>query len=221
MAFLPNNSYTKKQLLIEGRRPRGRLPPVSDSILSNSHAWGLDDGSERQVAIDLNKPKDSYPQPVVHRERYTKALHKKIETVPMGARLPAYMMERIAEIVGQRYIPECKTVTDVIWDAVALWLEDYDAYGPDGHNGSARILWEMERYALERDQRERAVASIRDALDDCAHDGHSEGIERILVHALKLQQQLVDGDATTKQRQELDQQIKRAKRMAAGDGLND
>lgn len=124
---------------------------------------------------------DGPTEPATERERYTKAEVKRGEVEFIGCKAKAIHVRRIAEIVESRVEPELKTKSDVLQDALVMWLEDWDRRHPDfTDEHSLRAQDELDRMQQLTIARKTIIAKAKGQLDALREDGDIVGLRRFL-----------------------------------------
>ena len=98
------------------------------------------------------------------RQRYTKSDVKRGQTELVQCRADAFLVRRVDEIVASRLDPIIKTRSDVLQDAIALWLEDWDERYPD-QGGALAYQSRLERMSRRREYRESFIDTVEEQLE--------------------------------------------------------
>ena len=75
------------------------------------------------------------------------------ETERIQCRADAFHVRRMDERLAARLDPEFKTRSDIMQDAIAMWLEDWDRRYPDGSGGQLRYQSELANMERRRQHR--------------------------------------------------------------------
>jgi Arc/MetJ-type ribon-helix-helix transcriptional regulator len=146
------------------------------------------------------------------RQRYTKSDVHRGQTELIQCRADSFHVRRIDEIVASRIDAVLKTRSDVIQDAIALWLEDWDRKFPDGSGGElgyhARLL-RIERKRIYRDQ---FMETAEEQLNALQADGDIHGLAEFLQIILQSQGDFKD-DAPVSFMDQLEKLVDRAHRL--------
>lgn len=101
-----------------------------------------------------------------------------------------FHIRRIDEIVGQRLDPAFKTRTDVLYDAVVLWLETWDLNNPDGATGELHYRFQLEQQKRQRESRTAYRDSLMEELDALRKDADIEGIKALATNIIHAREEL-------------------------------
>ncbi len=87
-------------------------------------------------------------------------------------RMPEIQARRLDELLAGRYDPTITTKTDILIDAVGLWIDEWDKQGkPDGANGNLRTQWALYKMKLERVIRDDFLKEAKSQLEELKHEG--------------------------------------------------
>lgn len=145
-------------------------------------------------------------------ETYTKSDVKRGQTEHINFRADAFHIRRIDEILGGRYDPAFKTRSDVLSDAIVMWLEDWDLKHPDGSAGELRGRFQLDRQKQARDSRNDYLEQIKVELEDLRKDGDIDGL-RALASNIIQQREDFKGSAPPRYIAELDQVLAETRRL--------
>ena len=146
------------------------------------------------------------------RQRYTKHDVKRGQTELIQCRADSFQVRRIDEILACRIEPVFKTRSDVLQDAICMWLEDWDRRYPDGVTGELAYQARMHDMARRRAYREEFMESATNQLDGLRHDGDARGLSEFLHIVLRARGELQDS-APPSYMQRLDRIIETARRL--------
>ncbi len=130
--------------------------------------------------------------PESNRQRYTKSDVKRGATELIQCRADAFHVRRVDEIIASRVDPAFKTRSDVVQDALAMWLEDWDRRYPDGAGGELAYQSLMRAIELKRTHREEFLESAKNQLDGLRQDGDVDGLSDYLHIMARAQGDLKD-----------------------------
>lgn len=159
---------------------------------SNASAWGLENSHDR----------------------YTKSEVKRGESEHINCRLSSFHVRRVDEIIAARYEPSFKTRTDVLQDAIVMWLEDWDQRYPDGSRGEMSALSEMELKVRRRESRDSFMAFAKKEFEALIDDTDLHGIRAFLITLIKFRTESPP-DTPQKFKNEVDGMIERARRLTS------
>ena len=146
------------------------------------------------------------------RQRYTKAQVKHGQTDLIQCRADAFHVRRVDEIVASRIDPTLKTRSDVMQDALAMWLEDWDRRYPDGSGGELSYSARLQRMERKRRYRSEFIDSASEQLDSLQRDGDALGLGEFLQIMLQAQGDFKD-DAPPSYLTKVEGMIQTARRM--------
>lgn len=158
----------------------------------NANAWGLENTHDR----------------------YTKSDVRRGESEHVSSRISSFHMRRIDEIIAARYEPQFKTRTDVIQDAIVMWLEDWDQRYPDGAHGELSAFSEMELQTRRRESRDSFMQFAEKEFEALIDDTDLAGIKRFLITLIKFRTDSPP-DTPQKFRNQIDSMIERARRLTS------
>jgi hypothetical protein len=147
-----------------------------------------------------------------NRQRYTKSDVRRGQTEFIQCRADSFHVRRIDEIVASRIDPTLKTKSDVLQDALAMWLEDWDKRYPDGSGGELAYRARLMRMERKRAFREEFMESAGDQLEALQRDGDALGMSEFLQIMLQAQGDFKD-DAPSSYLSKVEDMIQRARRM--------
>lgn len=150
--------------------------------------------------------------PDAGRQRYTKSAVARGQTELIQCRADAFHVRRVDEIVASRIDPTLKTRSDVVQDALALWLEDWDKRYPDGSGGELGYHARLLRMERKREYREQFMQAAEKQLEGLQSEGDVRGLSEFLGIMLQSQGDFKD-DAPPSFLQKLDLIIDRAHRL--------
>lgn len=146
------------------------------------------------------------------RQRYTKSEVKRGETERIQCRADAFQIRRIDEIVASRIDPSFKTRSDVLQDAIAMWLEDWDLRYPDGVGGELSYQARLKTMERKRVYRQEFLTSAVEQIDSLKIDADVEGLSSYL-HIMLLAQGDFRSSAPESYLKQLDALIAEARRL--------
>jgi hypothetical protein len=149
------------------------------------------------------------------RHRYTKSDVKRGNTEVIQCRADAFHVRRVDEIVASRIDPNLKTRSDVMQDALAMWLEDWDTRYPDGATGELSYQARIEGMRRKRRFRTDFLETAEEELRSLATDGDTLGLSTLLQTLLLAQGDFKD-DAPQSYLDKLEKHISETKRLLAG-----
>lgn len=118
--------------------------------------------------------------PESNRQRYTKSNVQRGSTEVIQCRADAFHVRRIDEIVASRIDPSFKTRSDVMQDALAMWLEDWDRRYPDGAAGELSYQALMKAMERKSAYRTEFMETASGQLDRLRQEGDSGGLSEYL-----------------------------------------
>jgi hypothetical protein len=170
--------------------PVTHLPPKDYPLTLNP--WALDDLTPRQ--------------------RYTKTEVKRGETERIQCRADAFNVRRIDEIVASRIEPTLKTRSDVLNDALSLWLDDWDSKYPDGVGGELAYQARLKTMERKRIYRNDFLEDAKAQIENLQSDGDLEGLTTYL-HLMQLAQGDFQSSAPESYVRQLKSLIDQARRL--------
>lgn len=148
------------------------------------------------------------------RDRYTKSDVRRGNTEVIQCRADAFHVRRVDEIVASRIDPALKTRSDVMQDALAMWLEDWDRRFPDGAGGELSYQARIEAMKRKRRYRLDFLETAEEELTGLQNDGDVQGLSTFLQTLLLAQGDFKD-DAPDTYLRKIDDMIQRAQRLLA------
>lgn len=136
---------------------------LSDEALAKQmEAWNLDaDGSKRTP--------------------YTRVKDKKGDSVPVTARCDSLMVRRTDEILASAVgWPTYKTRSDIVQDALAMWLEEWDKEHPD-QASALSYQFKVEQMGRRRAARTDFIDIAKKELDGLREDGDITGLHQFIA----------------------------------------
>lgn len=116
------------------------------------------------------------------RMRYTAASIRKGEAgEPVSFRPNAFHTRRIDEILAARIDPELRTRSDILHDALHLWLQTWDEQYPDGANGMMRTQFQMDELEREASVQKNFALRSQMILDDLRETGDVRKLTRYIT----------------------------------------
>jgi hypothetical protein len=146
------------------------------------------------------------------RQRYTKKEVKRGETEQIQCRADMFNVRRIDEIIAARIEPEIKTRSDVLNDAISLWLEDWDHRYPDGAAGQLRYQSELVNMERKRGYRQDFIQRAEGQLAGLREDGDLLGLKNYISLMLRARGDFMD-DAPDSFMERMDRFISEARRL--------
>lgn len=146
------------------------------------------------------------------RQRYTKSDVKRGQTEVIQCRADSFQVRRVDEIVASRIDPVLKTRSDVLQDALAMWLEDWDRRYPDGAGGELSYQARLEAQRRKRRYRTDFLATAEDELKGLREEGDITGLSGFLQTLLMAQGDFKD-DAPASYLHKIDNMISEARRL--------
>jgi hypothetical protein len=150
--------------------------------------------------------------PTASRQRYTKDQVKRGETERVQCRADAFKVRRIDEIVAARIEPELGTRSDVLNDAIDLWLEDWDRRYPDGASGQLRYQSELLNMERKRQYRQGFIDQAETQLTGLREEGDLLGLKSYVGLMLRARGDFMD-DAPDSFMERMDKLISEARRL--------
>lgn len=138
---------------------------------------------------DISKEHDPWNLERTH-EVYTRTKLPKDEQEYCNFRAKKSHIRRIDEIVGQRLDPAFKTRTDVLFDAVVLWLETWDLNHPDGATGELRFEFQLEQQQRQRGSRTSYMEKVTQELDELRKDADIDGLRSLASNIIMATQEM-------------------------------
>lgn len=117
----------------------------------------------------------------IKRTPYKRATERKGESIPIATRCDAFMVRRMDEILGSGTgLPDYKTRSDIVQDAIAFWLENWDQEHPDF---STPLRWQfrVEQMGRRRISRNDFLEKAKDTLDGLREDGDTTGLTHFIA----------------------------------------
>jgi len=146
------------------------------------------------------------------RQRYTKSNVRRGETEVIQCRADAFHVRRIDEIVASRIDPAFKTRSDVMQDAIAMWLEDWDRRYPDGAGGELAFQARLKALERKREFRVGFIQAATEQLEGLVSDSDILGIREFLQMMLQAQGNFKD-DAPQPYMRQIEELIQRSRRL--------
>lgn len=146
------------------------------------------------------------------RQRYTKGDVKRGQTEVVQCRADAFHVRRIDEIVASRIDPSLKTRSDVLQDALAMWLEDWDKRYPDGAGGELSYQAKLEAMRRKRRYRTDFLTTAEEELRGLREEGDVNGLSGFLQTLLLAQGDFKD-DAPATYLGKIDNMVNEARRL--------
>lgn len=162
----------------------------------------------------LNSEKPSGPsawQLEAAHQRYFKREGNKSETESFTGRISSFHLRRIEEIIHTRIEPDFKTKTDVVQDAISMWLEDWDLRHPDGVGGEYTSSSQLDIIQAASDRRANYMAKAEKTLDTVSHDKDIAGLKAVVVSFVKYREE--SQSAPVAYQADLDGLIAKARRL--------
>lgn len=139
--------------------------------------------------VDISRDSDPWRLEKMH-EVHPRPKLLKDEQEYCNFRANKFHVRRIDEIVGQRLDPAFKTRTDVLYDAVVLWLETWDLNHPDGSTGELHYRFQLEQQRRQRESRNAYLESLVEELDALRKDADLEGIKSLSSNIINAREEL-------------------------------
>lgn len=162
--------------------------------MSNASDWGLD----------------------VPHDRYTKSEVKRGDTEHINCRINSFHVRRIDELLAARFEPNFKTRTDVIQDAIVMWLEDWDLRYPDGAHGQLSAESKMQLRKRRREHREAFMAFADKEFEALIFDKDKSGIADFLITLIQARAEFPP-DTPQSFQDKLNAMIEKARRLTSDD----
>ena len=124
-----------------------------------SEFWVLADG-----------PDDADSQVGHFVERYI-IRHLKDDGVVISGRISKQLLRRVDVIVQSRIDPRIQTRSDVVQDAIARWVQEWDKINPDGAGGVLSVESQVLMAQQQWQWREAFVVAIEGAIDKMRSNG--------------------------------------------------
>jgi hypothetical protein len=145
-------------------------------------------------------------------ETFTKSNVQRGNTEHIQFRADAFHVRRIDEIIASRVDPSFKTRSDVLSDAVVLWLENWDLQHPDGTAGELHHRFQLDNQKRARQYRVEYMESAKEELDALRKDFDVEGLRALSRNLIAATIELT-GKAPPKYIAELDQLLAETRRL--------
>jgi hypothetical protein len=114
------------------------------------------------------------------RRRVTARTTKRDSTEHWQFRVDSKFADEINQILASQADPDLKTRSDVLHDAVALWLDEW----ADEHaDTSLARHWRLERRLYARDYRDAYLDRTANALDRAVNEHDDELVKEIFIDA--------------------------------------
>lgn len=151
------------------------------------------------------------------RPRYNRGNLPKGQVEHIQCRTNALHVRRIDEIVASRVEPVFKTRSDVLQDAISMWLDDWDQRYPDGIGMGGELAYRSMLDKAERmdEEREGFVQSAQTRLERLQNNKDTEGIEGFLRMMLAAQVKLQKEKAPAVYLDRIEEMIVRSRRLLA------
>lgn len=146
------------------------------------------------------------------RQPYTKASIKRGETERVQCRADAFLVRRIDEIVASRIDEDFKTRSDILQDAISMWVDDWDNRHPDGMQGQLHYQSELARLERATENRSAFLGRAERQLTQLRNDGDTNGFSTYLSIMFRARGDFLD-DAPKPFISKMDQFISEAKRL--------
>lgn len=118
-------------------------------------------------------------------QRYFRKEGNKSETESFTGRFSSFHLRRIEEIIHTRIEPDFKTKTDIVQDAISMWLEDWDQRHPDGVGGEYTSSSQLDIIQAQSDRRANYLDKAKKTLDTVASDKDIAGLKAVVVSFVK------------------------------------
>lgn len=148
----------------------------------------------------------------IPRQRYTKSDVKRGQTELLQCRADAFHVRRIDEIVASRLEANFKTRSDVVQDAVAMWLEDWDRRYPDGASGELSYQGRLEKLQRRQQHRDSFMETASEYMDSLRTTGDIYGLKEFL-QVLLMAQGDFRADAPVSYMNKLEYMVETAERL--------
>ena len=116
------------------------------------------------------------------RTRYTQS--KSQQTEHISFRAPLSIIREIDEIVAGRYDEFLRTRSDVLNDAVALWLETWFTEHPDKLVTEAREFF-LSKRRMERERRDSYIQLLEDELEKAIKDKDAKYLRELFIEVAR------------------------------------
>ena len=150
------------------------------------------------------------------RQPYTKASVKRGETTHIQCKADAFLVRRVDEIVASRIDDAFKTRSDVLQDAIAMWVDDWDEHHPDGASGQLSYQSELSRLERASENRTAFLTRADTQLNRLSGEGDRNGLQTYLEVMARARGDFLD-DAPKSFINKMDQYIDQAKRLLSAD----
>jgi len=167
---------------------------ISDDEISNAmEAWNLEpDGTKRTP--------------------YKRVKERKGESIPVACRADALVVRRLDEILASaKGWPDYKTRSDIIQDAIVLWLERWEDEHPDTATALSHQL-HVEKMGRRRAARNEFYELAKHELDGLREEGDITGLYQF-IEAIDLSLKDFRTDAPAVYLRKIDELRTNAKRM--------
>jgi hypothetical protein len=166
---------------------------------------------EATPLVDITRDSDPWRLERTH-EVYIRPKLTKEEQEYCNFRASKFHIRRLDEIVGQRLDPAFKTRTDILYDAVVLWLENWDLNHPDGATGELHFQFQLEQQQRQRASRNSYLEMVKGELEEAKKDGDLDGLSALASNIIRATQELKHS-APPKYVAELDQLLAETRRL--------
>lgn len=133
-----------------------------DDLTSAMEAWNLDSDGQKRTP-------------------YKRVKERKGESIPVTARCDSLMVRRTDEILASAVgWPTYKTRSDIIQDALAMWLEEWDKDHPD-NTTPLSYQFKVEQMGRRRSARTDFLEMAKTELDGLREDGDITGLAMFIA----------------------------------------
>lgn len=133
---------------------------LSDEELSKAmEAWNLETDNKKRTP-------------------YKRVSEKKGDSIPVACRCDSLMVRRMDEVIGLQD-PSYKTRSDIVQDAIAMWLEDWDIRHPDVIT-ALTYQFKVEQMGRRRSARSTFLEMAKKELDGLRDDSDIMGLHQFV-----------------------------------------
>lgn len=136
--------------------------PSDEEIQRNIEAWNLESDPTKRTP-------------------YTRIKDKKGDSVPVAARCDSLMVRRMDEILARALgWPTYKTRSDIIQDAIAFWLEQWDLDHPETASALSH-QFHVEQMGRRRNARNQFFEMAKEELNGLRDEGDTTGLYQFIA----------------------------------------
>ncbi len=113
------------------------------------------------------------------RTPYKRVQERKGDSTPVACRCDSFIVRRMDEILGSANSPDYKTRSDIVQDAIALWLEEWDKEHPEMVTALS-YQFKVEQMGRRRAARTAFLEVAKTELDGLRDDGDISGLHQFI-----------------------------------------